>query len=35
LKSKSLDLKKENELLFSKLDIALKEKVEISSEGVP
>ena len=32
LKNKIFDLKKENEMLFSKLDLVLKEKVEISSE---
>ena len=32
LKNKSFDLKKENEILFSKLDLVLKEKDEISSE---
>ena len=31
LKSKSFDLKKENEL-FSKLDLILKEKIKVSSE---
>ena len=32
LKSKSFDLKKKNELLFSNLDLILKEKVEDSSK---
>jgi len=32
LNNKSFDLKKENEMMFSKLDLVLKEKVEVSSE---
>ena len=32
LKKKSFDLKRENENLFSKLDLVLKEKIEVSNE---
>jgi len=34
LKNKSLELKKKNEFLSSKLDFVLKEKVEISNEKI-